>query len=564
MNLIAFDTETRGLDWWNPDQRAFLVSWATPEHPAGEVHQPTDERRMKHFLWELEAADVVIGHNLGFDIHQLRETCGIDLLTSGKQLVDTSNLARVVLPERGIGDGGGYKLKDLATTYVDRGAQDSEQAIIDLAKQAGIKLKDVGGYYDTWRAYPDEMEFYAREDARITLALYHKLIAKLNDSNRATWELEAAVFPILVAAEQRGVALDQSKVGPLKFHYEGIADDAYTEVVCELGAEALEGTDALKEALIAHGVPLHRETPTGELATNQFALQEFVPDFPVLKHLMDWRTATKFLSTYIEPMVDRDTVHPSFWQMGAWTGRMSCSRPNMQNIPVRAGSEVREVFVPREGNVFVVHDYDSIELKLLAYYLNDEGFKQLVRDGVDVFARLAAVLWGGDEADYHKGTPGQSRRGDAKNVTYAITYGAGKARITDMLDLDPYGIVDGRGGKYPASHPMVLKGWAQEGAPMHEPANQIIKTVKSWLPNYHKLNKRIRNKIEATGYVTTLMGRRQPVKRDKAYVGLNAIIQGSAADIFKAGAIHAAEALQPLGFQPVLFVHDELVSEGPA
>lgn len=583
MSVIAFDTETRGLSWWDTNERAFLVSWATPEFPDGQVKrvgetQPAfpwvlngpryktadDERAdLGEFVSALSAADTVIGHNLGFDIHQLRETCGIDLLTAGKQLVDTGNLARVTLPERAIGDGGGYKLKDLATTYVDRSAQDSEQAIIDLAKQAGIKLKDVGGYYDTWRAYPEEMEFYAREDARITLALYQALLPKLNDRNTATWELEHAVFPILVAAEQRGIALDRDKVGPLKEQYEDIADRTYVDVVEVLGEEALEGTDALKEALLAHGIPLHRQTPTGELATNQFALQEFVPDFPVLKDLMDWRTATKFLSTYIEPMAGRDVVHTSFWQMGAWTGRMSCSRPNLQNVPVRAGSEVREVFVPRDGCSFVIHDYDSIELKLLAYYLNDDGFKQQVRDGVDVFARLAAVLWGGDETDYHKGTPGAGKRGDAKNTTYAITYGAGKARITDMLDLDPRGLVDGKGGVYGPNDYMVQKGWAQEGAPMHEPANQIIKTVKSWLPNYHKLNKRVRAKIESTGYVTTIMGRRQPVKRDKSYVGLNAIIQGSAADVFKAGLILASERLKPIGFHPILFIHDELGSEGP-
>jgi hypothetical protein len=109
---------------------------------------------------------------------------------------------------------------------------------------------------------------------------------------------------------------------------------------------------------------------------------------------------------------------------------------------------------------------------------------------------------------------------------------------------------------------MVQKGWAQEGAPMHEPANNVIKLVKSWLPNYHRLNKRVRAKIESTGYVTTIMGRKQPVNRDKSYVGLNALIQGSAADIFKQGHPRRRPA-QAAGFQPVLFVHDELVSEGP-
>jgi hypothetical protein len=363
-----------------------------------------------------------------------------------------------VLPERAIGDGGGYKLKDLATTYVDRSAQDSEQAIIDLAKQAGIKLKDVGGYYDTWRAYPEEMEFYAREDARITLALYQALLPKLNDPTRATWELEHAVFPILVAAEQRGIALDRDKVGPLKEQYEDIADRTYVDVVEVLGEEALEGTDALKEALLEHGIPLHRQTPTGELATNQFALQEFVPDFPVLQDLMDWRTATKFLSTYIEPMVDRDTVHPA---SGRWArGPAACRArgPNMQNIPVRAGSEVREVFVPREGCSLRRPRLRLDRAQAAGLLPQRRGLQAAGPRRCRRVRRAGGGVYGpsGPLATARRATrptttrarTARSKRGDCKNVVYAITYGAGKARITDMLDLDPLGVVNGKGGKY--------------------------------------------------------------------------------------------------------------------
>lgn len=534
MRTVAFDTETRGLDWFDPDQRAFLVSWADE---AGSHHAAIDDQAgMSKFRQAIDSADRLVAHNLAFDVHQLRATTGIDLLASGKHLVDTDHLARVTLPERAIGDGGGYRLKDLAATYVGADSKDSETHMAELAESAGIKLKSNGGYYDTWRAYPEQVEHYAREDARITLELLKVLETKITERNQRCWDLERTVAPILISAEARGLAIDQEKVEPLRQEYERRAEEKRETVIAGLGESALDGSKALLEALLELGVPLHRKTPTGELATHKFALAEFAGQFPVLDDLLEWRTAEKFLSTYIGPMVGRDTVHPSFWQMGAWTGRMSCSRPNMQNIPARAGNEVREMIVPRPGHCFVVCDYDAIEIRLLAYYLNSAEYVELIDSGADPHAWMASKIWGGDPADYGKGTPGEKKRSEAKNVLFAIVYGAGGPRVADML-----------------------------GIPLEE-SRALIRTIKTTLPRYLDLagpRGRIRRTVETKGHVNTLMGRKQTVKRDKAYVGLNALIQGSAADIFKAGVIAATELCKPLDAHPVLFVHDELVMECP-
>lgn len=534
MSTIAFDTETKGLDWFNPDQQAFLVSWA---NGIGSFHTAVDdEEGMKSFKAALHTADTVVAHNLAFDVHQLRATCGIDLLTSGKQLVDTAHLAQVTLPERrnGEGEAQGYKLKNLCKTYLGDDSKDAEDAILEMGKKIGLRtMKQTGAYYEVWRAYPAEMEHYAREDARMTLALYHALKTKVTDKTEVVWNLELATAPVLIEAEQHGVAIDQSKVTPLVVEYTRRQTEAHAELVETLGEEALEGDQAMLAALLAHGVPLHRRTPSGELATNKFALAEFEDAFPVLATLSEHRQASKFLSTYVGPMVDRDTVHPSFWQMGAWTGRMSCSRPNMQNIPSRAGNEVREMFVPRPGHCFVVADYDAIEVRLLAHYLNSTEYKELIREGLDPHAWMAAQIHGGEMDEFLKGTPGEKQRTEAKNVLFAIVYGAGGPRVADMLGID-------------------IKA-----------ARDLIRTIKTTLPRYLELTRRIKQKVELSGYVTTIAGRKQSVKRDKSYVGLNALIQGSAADIFKFGACNVADAVKPFGARPVLFVHDEIVVETP-
>lgn len=574
MTTISFDTETRGLEWFNPDHRAFIATWSYEDgRPTGLAHLD-DPVETQQFLDAIAEADTLVAHNLPFDVHHVREATGRDLLTTGQRLIDTALLSRVVVPERGVGekdtegDTTGFGLKNLAATYVDPEAKDAEDEMKVLAKAAGIKLKETGGYYDFWRAYPDVLESYAKVDTELTIALYRKLEAKLTADLLDVWAIEEAAQPWLIRAEQRGVALDQVHVAPLKVEFERKAAGALAIVESELGldAESITKPDALREALLEHGVPLYRKTDTGQIATHKGSLGEFEKDFPALAALSEYRNAAKFLSTYIGPMLGRDVVHPTFWQLGAWTSRMSCSRPNMQNIPVRAGSEVREMFVPRPGYAFVVADFDSIELRLLAYYLHDEGFKRRIDAGADVFSELAAFLaetrgYGAEHGTtpdcFRKGTPGEKFRGAAKNTTYAVTYGAGGAKIGDMLGTEP-------GDPYPADHFMVQRGFAKAGDPMHAEARAIIKTIKSWLPGYQDLTRRIRKKVETTAHVNTIHGRRQPVGRDKAYVGLNALIQGSAAEIMKKAIIAAGPRMLPLDAHMVLFVHDEIVVECPA
>jgi DNA polymerase-1 len=534
--VIAFDTETRGLDWFRPECRAFLATWADED---GEyVADLSDEEQRALFLNALDEADTLVAHNFSFDAHHVREVTGVDLTTNGWELHDTDLMSRVLFPEgQRKGERGGHGLKNLATVWLRADAAHGEEEIEKLAEQIGTKLKGGdGAYYDVWRAFPDAMEYYAKLDARYTYDLYERFRTEWTEESRRCYELEQRVLPILVNAERVGVALDREAVRALHHQYQEVQRSLRSALSEQLGEAALGGRgseDALLDALGSLGVPLHRRTDSGKLSTNQFALQEFEDDFPVLAQLSEFRQANKFLSTYIEPMLDRETVHPSFRQCGAWTGRMSCTRPNMQNIPKRAGKEVRSMFVPREGHAFVVCDYESIEVRLLAWYLGDDGFRQLIADGHDPHAWMAANIHGGSPDDYRKGTDGQPLRDVAKNTLFAITYGAGAPRVADMNKISK------------------------------EQAKTLIRNIKGSLPGFHRLNKRIRSKIEASGHVTTLFGRKQPVRPDKSYVGLNALIQGSAADIMKQGLVNVAEAVAPLGGIPLLVVHDEVVVEVP-
>lgn len=527
--VVAFDTETRGLAWEDPEERAFLASWADEDSEGvADLSEPED---VQQFVRALESADIIVAHNAPFDVHQTRETLGFDPASLDAVIHDTDIMARLAIPAGQSRPS--YKLKDLAETYVSDDAKDAEDAIDEMAKSIGVKLKSTGGYYEVWRAYPKVMEKYAALDARYTYDLHRQFSEKL-DGNSA-WELEQQVQPILIEAERTGIALDQQVVEELVAEYTEIRDTAEERLVEAFpgGKESLSG-DALADALIEMGVPLYRKTKkTGKLQTGKFALQEFAEDWPIVETILQYQSANKFLSTYLAPMEGREVVHTSFGQCEAWTGRMSSYRPNMQNIPVRGGARVREMFVPREGHSFVVCDYDSIEVRLLAYYMGRQEYRDLISEGLDPHAWMAAQIHGGVMEDYVKGSDGEAARTQAKNTMFAITYGAGAPRVADMNGIS------------------------------REQAKSLISKIKKSLPGYFRLNKRIRNKIEAEGHVNTLFGRRQLVSPDKAYVGLNALIQGSAADVMKQGLVNVNEAVTPYGAKPLLVVHDEVVVEVP-
>lgn len=540
MTTIAIDSETRGLDFHDPAHRAFLITWADESGQySADVDDPAGVERFKAAL---DAADTVVLHNAKFDAHQIREAIGVDIL-AGKAVHDTDLMSRVLFPENARSGRGGHGLKNLSKVYLRADADESEKAIEDAAKAIGLRtLKQTGAYYDVWRAYPELMERYAVNDARFTYDLYERFKPELNGL-ADIYDLEMKVLPILLRAEQRGIKTDQEAALRLKRQYETEQRELHTYLESELGPQALGGEgseEALIGALTSIGVPLLKKTSSGKIATDKYTLQEFESDFPQVTALLEYRRVERFLTTYIAAVQGREVVHTNFNQCGAYTGRMSANRPNMQNFPKRAGKEVRSVFVPREGHVFVVADYEGIELRLLAYYLGDRGFRDLVgSDEYDPHAWVAAQIWGGEPREYGKGTPKEStHRGPAKNILYAITYGAGRKRVARML----------RDAGLPSSE---------------NDAAAVISKIKASLPGYYSLTKRVRAKVESHGYVNTVMGRRNPVNRDKAYVGLSGLIQGSGADIMKQGLVNADAAVQPLGGIPLLVVHDELLVEVP-
>lgn len=600
---LAFDTETRGLRW-DAGEDAFLVTWADATQ---EFHEdltdrrvPYGHRRFTQALWALEPGDRIWGHNLKFDLHQYRASTGFDVLdyceAHGIELWDTHSLDQVLNPEGQRKGRGGHGLKALDELYLEGKAGANDAKLEELAKELEISLRSTPeAYYLIYQAYSAEMIQYARQDARSTYDLGENIflpqLAAAPENLQRVVQLERDVMPVIYLAERRGVATDQDQVRAFKRQYDALELDLRSRLEHELGGHPaddseygsdpddlliLDGkgsTASLREALLKAGVPLVDRSDNGQLRTDRATLAPLTSDFPVVDDLLEWRRVRRFLNTYIEPMIGREVIHTDYQQQEAWTGRMSGRRPNMQNWPQRAGKEVRNVLTARPGHKLIVADFAQMEAMIIVRYLNHKPLIDAIEGGLDMNSWMAASIWGGEVEDWAKSGPkaeGEQSRKTARHTLYATLYGAGGGRVTQQLPFlnrGPYYAYDDAGtlrntatGTPIPQHEWKGEPWPRPGWQYAE-AKALIRKVKQALPGYGAFTKRLDAKIERYGYVNTYYGRQNPVSRDKKYVAVAAIVQGTGADVLKLAAVRARRMLEPFGATVTMFTHDELVAE---
>ncbi len=290
-------------------------------------------------------------------------------------------------------------------------------------------------------------------------------------------------------------------------------------------------------------LPHGKKTKTG-YSTAADVLEKLAADYPIVRMILDYRQYTKLNSTYAEGLSafigPDERIHGTFNQTITATGRISSTEPNLQNIPVRMelGREIRKVFVPEEGCVFIDADYSQIELRILAHMSADPMLITAYKEAQDIHAITASKVF---HTPMEEVTPLQRR--NAKAVNFGIVYGISAFGLSEDLSISRKEALDF--------------------------INQYFETfpgVKAYLDRQVEEGK-------SNGYVTTLYGRRRPIPELKSNnfmqrsfgerVAMNSPIQGTAADIMKLAMIAVDQELARRGFRSriVLQVHDELLIE---
>lgn len=290
-------------------------------------------------------------------------------------------------------------------------------------------------------------------------------------------------------------------------------------------------------------LPFAKKTKTG-YSTSADILEKLKNEDPIVAKVLDYRQVSKLKSTYADGLpvfIEEDErIHGKFNQTITATGRISSTDPNLQNIPIRMelGREIRKVFQPKEGCVFLDADYSQIELRVLAHMSKDQDLIDAYLKHQDIHRSTASKVF---HTSYEEVTDLQRR--NAKAVNFGIVYGISSFGLGQDLNIpkkEAQAYID----QYFATYPAVK-----------EFINGLVSRAKKH------------------GYSETMFGRRRPMPEiassnfaQRSFgerVAMNAPIQGTAADIIKAAMIRVAGRLkkEELKSKIVLQVHDELLVE---
>jgi len=268
-------------------------------------------------------------------------------------------------------------------------------------------------------------------------------------------------------------------------------------------------------------------------------------DHPAIEKLLEYRSFEKTLSAFGEKFLElinpaTGRIHPDFNQLGADTGRFSCTHPNVQQIP--ATSDFRSCFVAREGYKLITCDYSQAELRILAQLSEDPAFVEAFQSGGDLHQLTASQMYQvpPDQVD-------KKMRGAAKVINFGLAYGRGPAALGVQLGVS-----------------------TDEAKKLIEQYFRAYASIGKWLDKAGKDAVR-------KGYSITLLGRKRyyaPIDQDDAEYskkrasierqGKNSPIQGANADMTKLALIALHEALRDYDARVVNTVHDEIVVEARA
>jgi DNA polymerase-1 len=310
-----------------------------------------------------------------------------------------------------------------------------------------------------------------------------------------------------------------------------------------------------------------KKTQTGEYSVDRNTLKvldhmlgEKSPQ--VLKDLLAWRKANKFLTAFLNPFLeladpnDHHCLRTWYRQEVAATGRLSSSSPNLQQIPSRGeeGKQAREFFITRPGCKLIVADYAAMELRMAAHYSQDATMMKAFTEGLDLHAMTAST---------QSGIP-------YDELLERIANGDVDAKLRRMIGkVSNFGLLYGMQAKKFQVHLLVESGirvTVDEAEDLIDGFNTTYAGMTAWKNRVVRYAKKV-------GYIQTVSGRKRRLPglwSDNYYEvmraerqAVNAVIQGSCADVVAEAIPAIQQALEPLGAYVLLQVHDEIVAEAP-
>lgn len=468
-----------------------------------------------------------IAHNTKFDMHMFANA-GLRIVG---RLHDTVVLTKLANENRT-----SFQLRSLAEKA--QGGIVKFEYMVDAYKQMN-KVSD-------YRQIPRELlSQYANADVWnafvVFISEYEKLV---KDDLVGIYDNECELMMALYSMERYGMKTDCSYEKPLKEELQSLTNEAESAIYDEAGRMFnINSGKQLYSVLMDLGVDasLISMSDKGNPKLDKDALAKLAEmhNVSIVKKILEYRKYEKLLTTYADGIyAQRDAhgrVHGSINQTEATTGRMSITKPALQTLPKKDKS-IRRIFIPDEDYEMWFMDLDQVEYRLFAHYAKIPGLLESIKNGHDVHAATAALLFNKDLETLiqkvHEGDDEASAlRSKAKTINFALIYGVGQDHLAEMLKCSATEASDTK-ARYFSTMPE---------------ARIFINTVY--------------NVIKLRGFVKNFYGRRRRLSSNECYKAPNALIQGCAADYIKFKVVNIFKYIMHnnLNTRLINIVHDELV-----
>src|SRR6266550_3770560 len=526
--VIGLDTETTELDPYIGRLR--LIQLATPSgvevvdldaFANGDLKHNEALNPLKRLL---EAArPIKIAHNAKFDAKFIKHNLGSDIGGLFDTLLASQIISAGDIEER-------HGLDIVASRYLNESVDKTERL-------------------SNWNFELSEAQLeYAARDAAILLPLREKLIERLrSDSLVACAQLEFECVTTVADIELAGFYMHKDRwleqLSLIEKRREQLAEELQ-DVLAEESSQGslfggpqrddinLDSHQQLTTALNRLGIPVPD-------STRNWKLQPLAAEYPVIATLLEYRTVQKALTSYGQNMIDlinptTGRLHADFRQIGAPTGRFSCTNPNIQQVPHAV--EYRRCFSGYPaGRKLIIADYSQIELRILAEFSGDQAFIDAFNSGADLHRVTAAQVFSVEQDQVTK-----EQRDFAKRLNFGVVYGIGAQRFSMMTGLS---------------------------------VTEAENVLRRYFATYRKLDTYLResaNRAVSDKQARTASGRLvrfnfDPADRQQVSMtqrnGKNAPIQGTSADILKRALRLLSDELRETSAKIVNIIHDEIVVE---
>lgn len=463
----------------------------------------------------LNGVSHIVGHNLlGFDLPILAEAWDFTIPPS-VGVIDTLVMSRLANPSRD----GGHSLRNLALQRGLNQKQDFDVADFDgpvTAKMIEYCIADTVANVDVFNMLKYELRDFSDE----SIHLEHRVaeITKVQESNG--FKLD---FPLACSIHTQHTARMKEIEQELQEVFPPIVEERWSEKTGKRLKDKVTifnpgSRVQVAERLSERGAVWKELTPTsGRAKVDETTLGKNL-HVPEAKLVLEYLIISKRLgmvTAWVNAVAEDGRIHGRVNTCGAVTGRMTHSKPNLAQIP--SDPTYRECFTVEDGNQLVGCDASGLELRMLAHYMRDTEYTDLILNG--------------DIHTHNQKLAGLQHRDDAKTFIYALLYGAGDAKIGTIIN-----------------------GGAKAGRTLRH-------KFMSGLPAYARLLEKIGKRLADHGTLPGLDGRRLHVRSEHA--ALNTLLQSAGAVVMKKALVLATDALQDAGIPCTLVaqVHDEVQVE---